>query len=250
MGAEESTQQQQEQSSKKDLSTDDISDVEVKEPTAEDMQKWFNSKFAVNVSAQAFELKEQITKIRRYFHRNPELSYQEQNTSKVIAHYLQKMKLDAVTEGVAGTGVVGLLKGDNPGPCILLRADMDALPVTEQNDVEFKSAKEGVMHACGHDCHMAILLGAAEILSKLREQIHGSIKFVFQPAEEGGAGGKKMIEEGVLENPHVDQVYGLHVWSYAKFGVGGHAAVPNGTKDAVVAVAQLVIQLHTIVPRN
>jgi len=275
MGAEESTQQQKQSGQEQGVSfkdTEEEEQEELKEYKSEEIQKWFNCNFPVHISGQVFELKQQMTTIRRYFHKNPELSYEEYNTSKTIVQCLRKLKFDVVTEGVAKTGVVGLLRGDNPGPCILLRSDMDALPVTEQNDVDFKSTKEGVMHACGHDCHMSILLSTAEILSKLRHHIHGSVKFVFQPAEEGGAGAKKMIEEGVLENPHVDQVYGLHVWSYDPFGtvhcragplmagaaqfriavqgVGGHAAVPNGTKDAVVAVAQLVTQLHTIVPRN
>ncbi|ETO11047.1 amidohydrolase [Reticulomyxa filosa] len=266
----------------------EIEGMEANKYTSEKIQKWFNCDFPVHISAQVFELKEKMTTLRRHFHKYPELAYKEYNTAETIADFLRKWKFDVVTTGIAKTGVVGLLQGDHPGSCILLRViflfvlstkkktnPIKRIIIQKRNEVDYKSSKEGIMHACGHDCHMAILLGTAEILSRLRSYIHGSIKFVFQPAEEGGGGAKKMIEEGVLENPRVDQVYGLHVWSYAKFGTihcrmgplmagsiqfrvkingvsGGYAAaVPDGTNDnVIVACAQLAVQLHSIVPRN
>jgi len=243
-------------------------------PSDAEMKQYYNTTFPVIISPEVYDIRQEITQIRRYFHKNPELKYEETNTAKQIDAYLKDLGIETKT-GVAVTGVVGLLRGDHDGPCIMLRADMDALPVHElKNDdnADFISLKEGKMHACGHDGHLAILCGAAKILSTLKHLLHGSVKFVFQPAEEGGAGAQRMVEENVMNEPFVDQVYGLHVWSYDKFGTarivngplmagccmfemhvtgkGGHAAIPHNTNDAVVATSYLVQQLHTIVSRN
>ena len=168
-------------------------------------------------------IESKIIEWRRDFHKNPELSNREFKTAKKIAAHLKSLGLE-VQIGIAHTGVVGILKGDNPGKVLALRADIDALPVTERNNLSFKSevtstylGKDiGVMHACGHDTHIAILMGVAEILSKNKDKINGTIKFIFQPAEEGAptgekGGAKMMVEEGVLKNPNVDAIFGLHI---------------------------------------
>ena len=180
---------------------------------------------------------------RHYFHENPELSNREFNTGKKIAEHLKNLGFD-VTENVAHTGVVGILKGDFPGKVIALRADIDALPVTERNDLPFKSKvtttflgqETGVMHACGHDTHVAILMGVAEVLSKHKDFLHGTVKFIFQPAEEGPppgeeAGASLMIKEGVLKNPDVDAIFGLHIGSGTPVGTINYK--PGGTMAAV-----------------
>ena len=229
------------------------------------------------------ELTPQVVAWRRDFHQHPELGNREFRTAKVIAEELRRLGYD-VTTGVAHTGVVALLKGGRPGPVVALRADMDALPVTEQVDVPFKSTAKstwngqevGVMHACGHDNHMAILLGTATILARLRDQIPGTVKLIFQPAEEGPPAGEEggaelMIKEGVLENPRVDAIFGLHVFpnpvgtieyrpgplmaSADGFtmriqGKQTHGAVPWGGVDPIVVGAQIVMGLQTIVSRS
>jgi len=180
---------------------------------------------------------------RHYFHQNPELSNREFKTAKKIAEHLKKLGLD-VTENVAKTGVVALLKGDKPGKVVALRADIDALPVTERNDLPFKSTvtteflgqQTGVMHACGHDTHISILMGVAEVLSKNKHLLKGTVKFIFQPAEEGPppgeeGGAKLMVKEGVLENPKVDAIFGLHIASGQP--VGTLAYKPEGIMAAV-----------------
>jgi amidohydrolase len=180
---------------------------------------------------------------RHYFHENPELSNREFNTAKKIAEHLKSLGLEVQT-GVAKTGVVAILKGDKPGKVVALRADIDALPVTERNDLPFKSTKTdvflgeetGVMHACGHDTHTAILMGVAEVLSKNKNLIKGTVKFIFQPAEEGPppgeeGGAKLMVKEGVLENPKVDAIFGLHIASGQP--VGTLAYRPEGIMAAV-----------------
>lgn len=167
---------------------------------------------------------------RHYFHENPELSNREFNTAKKIAEHLRALGMEVQTE-VAITGVVGILKGDLPGKVVALRADIDGLPVTERNDLPFKSnvkstfldTETGVMHACGHDTHISILMGVAEILSKHKDKIKGTVKFIFQPAEEGPppgeeGGAKVMIKEGVLKNPDVDAIFGLHINSGTPVG--------------------------------
>jgi len=188
-------------------------------------------------------IEEKVIDWRHYFHENPELSNREFNTGKKIAEHLKKLGFE-VTENVAHTGVVGILKGNHPGKVVALRADIDALPVTERNDLSFKSnvtakflgTDTGVMHACGHDTHISILMGVAEVLSKHKNLIHGTVKFIFQPAEEGvppgeEGGAKLMIKEGVLKNPDVDAIFGLHIASDSP--VGTITYKPGGTMAAV-----------------
>ncbi len=219
------------------------------------------------------KIMENIIGIRRHIHQYPELGYEEENTSALVAKELKSLGLQ-VEEGIAGYGVMGILKGRHPGKTILLRADMDALPVQEETGLSFASKIPGKMHACGHDIHMAILLGAAVILSNYKESLSGQIKFVFQPAEEcspqGGARG--MIEAGILTNPDVEYAMALHVWPdlnvgeiglcsgpcsaqsdriFLKvMGKAGHASAPHHGVDAVVAAAQLVSTIQTIVSRR
>jgi len=174
---------------------------------------------AIDRSTQ--EVLPQVVTWRRDFHQHPELGMQEVRTSKIIADHLRGLGMEVQT-GVAGTGVVGILKGGKPGKVVGLRADMDALPVVEQVDVPFKSTQKamwdgqetGVMHACGHDNHMAMLMGVATVLSRMRAELPGTVKFIFQPAEEGPGGAEPMVKAGVLENPKVDAVFGLHVVPY------------------------------------
>ena len=209
---------------------------------------------------------------RRFLHEHPELSFQEYETAKFVAERLRSLGLDDVQTGIARTGVVGILHGHRPGKVVLLRADMDALPIDEANDVPYKSQNPGVMHACGHDAHTAILLGVARVLSSKRESFSGTIKFMFQPAEEGLGGAKAMIEAGVLENPHVDAVFGLHVSQWTPAGVvqardnaammggnqlnikiqgrGGHGAQPHLTVDPIAVGSAIVAALHTVVSRT
>ncbi|MBT8181335.1 MAG: amidohydrolase, partial [Eudoraea sp.] len=172
-----------------------------------------------------------VIKWRREIHQNPELSNREFKTAEKIAAHLKSLGI-AVQTGVAHTGVVGILKGDQPGKVVALRADIDALPVTERNDLAFKSTvtaeflgeQVGVMHACGHDTHTAILMGVAEVLSKNKDKIKGTVKFIFQPAEEGAPPGEEggaimMVKEGVLKTPDVDAIFGLHIKSEIPIGV-------------------------------
>lgn len=170
----------------------------------------------MNIKEEISELREELISLRRDFHKHPELGFQEHRTSKIIASYLKECGLEVKSE-VAKTGVVALLKGGQSGPTILLRSDMDALPVNEENDIPFKSANEGVMHACGHDGHMSMLLIAAKILAKHKEELKGNVKFVFQPNEED-AGAEMMVNEGILENPHVDAALAIHLWSPIESG--------------------------------
>jgi amidohydrolase len=219
---------------------------------------------------------DQVVADRRDFHRNPELAYDEGRTSGVIASRLSEYGYD-VKEGVGRTGVTGLLRGTKssgagPSRTLLYRADMDGLPIQEENEVEYRSQHSGVMHACGHDAHVAIGLAVARRISAARDQINGNLKLVFQPAEERGSGAVAMIEDGVLDNPAVDAAIGLHVWNnlpsgqagiYAgpmmaaadEFelviqGRGGHGAMPQQTVDAIVVASQIVVALQTIVSRN
>ena len=221
---------------------------------------------------RAQELKQQFIDIRRDFHMNPELGMEEHRTSGIVAEYLRSLGMEVQT-GVANTGVVGLLRGIEDGPTVGLRADMDALPITEQSGAPYSSRIEGKMHACGHDGHTAILMGVAKLLSEVRDQIKGNVKFIFQPAEEGPGGAKPMVEAGVLENPHVDAMFGLHLSSiggpagkiavgsgprsagtgFARIkiiGYGGHGAHPETSVDAIMASAYVLTALQTIVSRE
>jgi len=238
---------------------------------------------ATQIDRLTQEITPQVVTWRRDFHQHPELGNREVRTSKVIADELAKLGYE-VTTGVAHTGVVAVLRGAKPGPVVALRADLDALPVTEQVDVPFKSTAKttwngqevGVMHACGHDNHMAILLGAATIFARMREQLPGTVKLIFQPAEEGPPAGEQggaelMVKEGVLDNPRVDAIFGLHVFpmpagsieyrtgplmaSADSFAIRikgrqTHGAVPWGGVDPIVIGSQIVMALQTIVSRN
>jgi amidohydrolase len=233
---------------------------------------------AADVERISAEINPQVVTWRRDFHQHPELGNNEIRTAKVIADELRKLGYE-VTTGVAGTGVVGVLKGGRSGPVVALRSDMDALPVTEQVDLPFKSTAKadwngqqvGVMHACGHDNHMAILLGAAATFAKVRDRIPGTIKLIFQPAEEGPGGAEPMIKAGVMDNPKVDAIFGLHVFPYPAGtivyrsgplmasadsfvikvkGRQTHGAVPWGGVDPIVTGSQIVLALQTIVSRT
>ncbi|NOZ07502.1 MAG: amidohydrolase [FCB group bacterium] len=223
----------------------------------------------LNIRPDVVIIQDAIINTRRDLHQHPELGFREFRTAKLVADKLTALGLEVQTE-IGRTGVVGLLEGRGFGPTIALRADMDALPMQETGNPPYKSMNPGVMHACGHDGHTAMLLGAAEVLTGIKDRIHGKIKFVFQPAEEGQGGARVMIEEGVLED--VDEIYGIHLWNYQKFGTigvksgpilasadiiniviegtGGHGAAPQGTVDAIVVAAQLINILQTIVSRN
>jgi amidohydrolase len=237
-----------------------------------------------SISSLSDELSGQVVRWRRDFHRNPELSNREFRTAGIVAEHLTALGLE-VSTGVAHTGVVGILRGSRPGPVVLLRADMDGLPVQERNDLPFRSTARAeyngqevpVMHACGHDMHVAILMGVAEILTELREDLPGTVKFVFQPAEEGAPKGEEggaelMVAEGILQNPPVDAAFALHISATQQAGHIGYAAGPryasvddfkiivNGVQahgaspwmgvDSVVVAAQIVNALQTIVSRN
>ena len=220
---------------------------------------------------EVMDLKDEIIAWRRDFHQHPELGMQERRTSEKAAGLLGEFGLE-VTAGLAGHGVVGLLEGKRPGRTVLLRADMDALPVNEENDVPYRSRNPGVMHACGHDGHTAILLGVAKVLSARRRTFSGQIKFVFQPAEETFAGARPMIEEGVLRNPEVDAAFALHLMTHIQvgridvkpgaimagadwFGIniigkGAHGAMPQAGADAILMGAQVVSALQSLISRE
>ncbi len=210
---------------------------------------------------------------RRHLHSHPELSFEECNTAKFVAEKLKSFGVET-TEGVATTGVVGLIKGKNPGKKIIaLRADMDALPILEQNDVPYKSQNPGVMHACGHDVHTSSLLGTARILNEVKDQFEGTIKFIFQPGEEKIPGGASlMIKEGVLQNPAPKNILGQHVATLIPAGKvgfkpgmymasadeiyitvkgkGGHGAMPDKCVDSVLIASHIIVALQQIISRN
>jgi amidohydrolase len=214
---------------------------------------------------------DQLVADRRRFHRNPELGFHERETAAYIAERLARLGIEHQT-GVAQTGVVGLIRGAHAGRCVLLRADMDALPLTEETGADYASQNVGVHHACGHDGHTAMLLAAAEILNEHRDQIHGTVKLVFQPAEEGPGGARPMIEAGVMDNPRVDACFGLHLsndnplgtlavqggalqasadlFDITIWGDGGHAAMPHQTVDVVAVGGAIVGELQRIVSRE
>ncbi|MFY0696926.1 MAG: amidohydrolase [Balneola sp.] len=236
------------------------------------------------IDQRADELEEQVIEWRRYFHENPELSNREFNTAKKIAEHLESLGLEVQTE-IAHTGVVGILKGGKPGPVVALRADIDALPVIERTDVPFKSTvmgeyqgnEVGVMHACGHDTHIAILMGVAQILTEMKGDLKGTVKFIFQPAEEGAPKGEEggaelMVKEGVLKNPDVDAIFGLHIsddtpvgeieyrpkgimasvnsFDIKVTGKQAHGSAPWSGIDPIVTSAQIINNIQTIVSRS
>ena len=225
----------------------------------------------MSVLTEARLLQPKLVAWRRDVHRHPELGFREHRTARIVANHLSELGLEVQT-GLAVTGVVGLLKGSRPGPTIALRADMDALPIQEANVVDYASGEEGIMHACGHDGHTAMLMGAAEVLARHRDRLCGQVKFIFQPAEEGPGGAEPMIEAGVLEDPPVDAMIALHLHTdiptgqvAIKYGVastcaagfeltitgkGGHGAVPHKAVDPIVAAAATVMAVQSIVSRQ
>ena len=216
-------------------------------------------------------LQPQLVEWRRHLHQKPELGFKEQLTSEFISQKLQQWGIEHQT-GIAKTGIVATISGNRPGPVLAIRADMDALPIQEQNEVPYRSQHDGIMHACGHDGHTAIALGTAYYLAQHCQDFAGVVKFIFQPAEEGPGGAKPMIEAGVLKNPDVDGIIGLHLWNNLPIGTvgvrdgalmaatecfrctilgkGGHGAMPHQTVDAIVVIAQVINALQTIVARN
>ncbi|WP_342646042.1 amidohydrolase [Mucilaginibacter sp. CSA2-8R] len=237
-----------------------------------------------NIAKKADAMQAKLVTWRRDFHEHPELGNHETRTAGIIASHLKSLGIEVKT-GVAKTGVVGLLKGGKPGPVVALRADMDGLPVTERTAVPFASkvkttfnnTEVGVMHACGHDTHVSILMGVAEVLASMKNDLHGTVKFIFQPSEEGPpfgeeGGAELMIKEGVLQNPKVDAIFGLHINAQTEVGKityrpGGtmaavndmqivvkgrqaHGAYPWSSIDPIVVSAQIINSLQTIVSRN
>ena len=244
----------------------------------------FAQRLQMRALTTAATIEDSVISWRRDFHAHPELGNREMRTAGIVANYLRSLGIE-VTEHVAKTGVVGVLKGGLPGPVIALRADMDALPIVERTPVPFASKVKttyngnevGVMHACGHDAHTAILMGVAKLLSGIRKELKGTVKFIFQPAEEGAplgeeGGAKLMVKEGVMENPKVDVIFGLHVaadlntgkigfrpggfmasasdMKITVKGKGAHGASPWMGIDPVVTAAQIINSLQTIISRN
>ncbi|TQV89142.1 amidohydrolase [Aliikangiella coralliicola] len=238
----------------------------------------------ISLDSLVDSVENKVIKWRRHFHQFPELSNREFKTAKTVAAHLRSLGLEVKT-GIAHTGVVGILRGGLPGKVVALRADMDALPVTERVDLPFASTqvaeyagqKVGVMHACGHDTHTAILMGVAEVLSKIRDKIPGTVKFIFQPAEEGvpvgeEGGAELMVKEGVLKNPDVSAIFGLHISSQTRVGTIGyrpggmmasvddfrilvkgqqtHGSAPWNGVDPIVISSQIINSLQTIVSRQ
>lgn len=228
---------------------------------------------ADQIKVLASEFADDVVQIRRHIHANPELSFQEYETAKYVAEQLRLLGIEP-KEGVAETGLTALIKGNNPeSRTIALRGDMDALPILEANDIDYKSTNEGVMHACGHDVHTACLLGAARILNNLKDQFDGTIKLVFQPGEEKNPGGASlMIKDGALKNPTPDGMLGQHVMPFIPVGKvgfregmymasadevyltvkgkGGHAALPDKVIDPIIIASHILVALQQVVSRN
>ena len=226
-----------------------------------------------NVRLEIRALQPQLVEWRRQIHQKPELGFQEKITAEFISQKLQNWGIEHQV-GIAQTGIVAIIKGEKstPGKVLAIRADMDALPIQELNEVPYCSQRDGIMHACGHDGHTAIALGTAYYLHQHRQELNGTVKIIFQPAEEGPGGAKPMIAAGVLNNPDVDATIGLHIWNNLPlgtvgvrpgalmaavelfrcniFGKGGHGAIPHQTVDSLVVAAQIVSALQTIVSRN
>ncbi len=223
------------------------------------------------IKAKSEQLFDWLVEIRRDLHAHPEIGLQEFRTAKKVAEELRALDLEVQT-GIGTTGVVGLLRGGAPGRTIAIRADMDALPITEETGLPFASENQGAMHACGHDAHVAMALGAARVLSELREDINGNVKFIMQPAEESWGGAKDLVEEGVLENPAVDSIIALHVdvhepvgklairtgpigasvdvFMISINGKGGHSSEPQACVDPIHIAAHAVIALQTMITRT
>ena len=222
----------------------------------------------LSISRKSFS---EIVKLRRKFHQCPELAFEEFNTGKIIANELEKLNI-RVKDGVGKTGLVGILNGNVEGGVIALRADMDAFPIDEDSGVSFASKNPGKMHACGHDAHMAMLIGAAKILSELKNEVNGTVKFLFQPSEEKNPGGAPlMIKDGVLADPKVDVIFGQHITTeipvgkfgfragplmasadeiyFTVIGKGGHGASPHNTIDPIPIAAQIITSLQNVISR-
>jgi amidohydrolase len=226
---------------------------------------------ARDFSAEAQELSQRLISWRRDLHQHPELGFQEVRTAAIVAQHLKELGLEVRT-GVGRTGVVALLHGGRPGPTVMLRADMDALPIQEISDAPYASQVPGVMHACGHDGHVAIGLGAATLLARHARELSGQVLFVFQPAEEGEGGARAMVEDGALDDPRPAAAFGLHLWNQMPagritaqsgplmaagdeihiivHGKGGHGALPHEAVDAIAVSGQILSALQTIVSRN
>ncbi|MEM9154125.1 MAG: M20 family metallopeptidase [Cyanobacteria bacterium P01_F01_bin.33] len=224
-----------------------------------------------NLRAPVRALQPQLVSWRRQFHQYPELGFRERETAATIANCLAEWGIEYRDE-VAQTGIVALIRGTRPGRTLAIRADMDALPIQEENDVPYRSQRDCLMHACGHDGHTAIALGTAYLLHQHRDRLQGTVKMIFQPAEERPGGAKPMIAEGALANPDADAIIGLHLWNNLPLGQvgvksgpsmatsdsfqiqvlgrGGHGAIPHQTIDAIVVGAQIVTALQTVVSRN
>jgi carboxypeptidase Ss1 len=225
--------------------------------------------YLMDLLKEASAIESEIVKTRREIHQHPELAYNEESTAKLVADKLESLGIEVRCK-VGGTGVLGVLKGPKSGRVVALRADMDALPLEEMAEVEFKSKVKGVMHACGHDTHVAMLLGAAKLLASHKDDLHGTVKFLFQPAEEhGGRGGAEpMIEDGVMKEPQVDYVFGLHIsgdhaskvfgfrggpimaapdtFKIRVIGKGGHGSAPHQTIDPVYVAAQIIVSMQGV----
>ena len=221
--------------------------------------------------AEAERVRDRLIAWRRDFHMHPELAFQEERTAGIVADHLRRLGYQVQT-GVAETGVVGVLEGAGAGPVLMVRFDMDALPVTEDTGAEYASVVPGLMHACGHDGHVAMGMALAELLSARRDQLAGVVKLIFQPAEEGGRGAEVMVRQGVLQDPRPDIFLATHVWTDKEVGTidvstgpvmaaaekwtcvvrgqGGHGALPHQTVDPVVAAAHVIVALQTVVSRS
>jgi len=232
-------------------------------------------KTAADIDREIEKIKSEMIKVRRFMHMNPQLANHEQDTAKLISSKLASLEID-IKNGVAKTGVVGLLRGSQPGATVAVRADIDAVPIQELADVPYKSLNPGIMHACGHDIHTAVVLGTAYVLNTLKDRIKGNIKFIFQPGEEGPPAGEEggaalMIKEGVLDNPPVGAIFGFHVWpenlgqvfiapgtflansdsfQITIKGKSAYGAQPQEGVDAIVLAAQAVLALQSIISRS
>src|SRR6056297_370619 len=224
-----------------------------------------------NIKKLVKKYEEEVIKIRRDLHKHPEVGFDLARTSKKVANILKELGFEVKTE-IGKTGVVGIIEGNNDGPAIALRADMDALPMEEKTDLDFASVEKGKMHACGHDGHTAILLGVAMVLAEIKDKLRGNVKLIFQPAEEGPGGAEPMIEDGVMDAPKVDAILGLHIWlemDAGKVGVkkgplfasideidikikgdSSHGASPHQGVDAITTAAEVLNSLQSIVSRK